>query len=236
MNVMSEFKNKYKCINCNHCFKHNTLFQLLKQKEVEFLNTNRLEVDFKAGEIICKQGTPLTHVVLLNHGLGKAYIEGHKGRNLIISLTGPYEINGGPGMYVDMRHHYSVMALVDCSVCFIDANSFKGIIRKNPIFADAFLRECSSRTLYTFNRFLILTQKNMEGRIAEAIIYLHENVYNNGKIEYLTKQDFAELTGMTKESAIRVMKDFKDEGIILEEHNTIDILNEKALRQIAANG
>jgi len=209
---------------------------MLKSKEVELLNHNRLEVDFKAGEIICKQGTPLTHVFLLNRGLGKAYIEGHKGRNLIISLTLPFEINGGPGMHVDMRHHYSIMALVDCSVCFIDANALKDIIRKNPTFADAFMKDCSSRTLYTFNRFLILTQKNMEGRIAEALMYLHENVYNKVKIEHLTKQDFAELTGMTKESAIRVLKDFKDEGLIHENHSGIEVINEKALQQIAANG
>jgi len=139
-------------------------------------------------------------------------------------------------MHVDMRHHYSIMALVDCSVCFIDANALKDIIRKNPIFADAFMKDCSSRTLYTFNRFLILTQKNMEGRIAEALMYLHENVYNKVKIEHLTKQDFAELTGMTKESAIRVLKDFKDEGLIHENHSGIEVINEKALQQIAANG
>ncbi len=233
---MNDFKNKFKCTNCKYCFEQNHLFKLLKSSELDFLNNNRLEVSFKKDEIICKQGSPLTHVVVLNRGLGKAYIEGNKNRNLIISLTLPFEINGVPGMYVDMRHHYSITALVDSSVCFIDANSIKEIVRSNPVFADAFIKECATRQLYIFHRFTVLTQKNMEGRIAEALLYLHENVYQKKKIEYLSKQDIAELTGMTKESAIRVLKEFKDEGIIYENHSGIEVVNEKNLLQIAANG
>ncbi len=233
---MTEFENKFECTNCKFCFKHNHLFRILKDKELEYLNKNRIEVNFKKDEIICKQGTPLTHVFLLNKGLGKAYIEGSKGRNLIISLTLPFEFNGGPGMYVDMRHHYSITALLDSSVCFIDAHSLKEVIRKNPVFADAFIKECATRQLFTFNRFTVLTQKNMEGRIAEALLYLHDDIYNKEKIEHLSKQDIAELTGMTKESAIRVLKELKDEGIIHENHSGIEVIDEKALHQIAANG
>ena len=139
-------------------------------------------------------------------------------------------------MYVDMRHHYSVTALVNSSVCFIDANAIKEIVRKNPVFAEAFIRECASKQLDTFNWFTVLTQKNMEGRIAEALLYLHSNVFKKEKIEHLSKQDYAELTGMTKESAIRVLKEFKDDGIIYENHSGIEVLDAKALKQIAANG
>jgi signal-transduction protein with cAMP-binding, CBS, and nucleotidyltransferase domain len=58
---MTEFINGYKCLDCQHCFKRSPLFKMLTEEELDLLNSARLEVNFKKGEIIYKQGTPLTH-------------------------------------------------------------------------------------------------------------------------------------------------------------------------------
>jgi len=228
--------NKKKCLDCRHCFRKNVLFELLTDDELETLNENRTEVSFKKGEIIYKQGSPLSHIVIISEGLGKNYIEGPRGKNLIISIVKPYEICGGPGMYVDMRHHSTLMALVDTKACFIDVNIFKDVIRLNSIFAEEFIKKFSERNLHTFGQFVTLTQKNMEGRIAEALLYLKNNVFKNGSIKHISKQEIADLTGLTKESTIRVMKDFKSELVIDEKNREIEILDEKVLQKYADLG
>jgi len=228
--------NKTTCIDCMHCFRKNVLFELLTDKELQILNDNRTEVNFKKGEIIYKQGSPLSHIVIISEGLGKNYIEGPRGKNLIISIVKPYLINGGPGMYVDMRHHSSLMALVDTKACFIDVNVFKEVIRKNAIFAEEFIRCFSQDSIHTFGQFVTLTQKNMEGRIAEALLYLKNDVFKNGSIKYIGRQEIADLTGLTKESTIRVMKEFKNECVIDEEDKEIIILNENVLQKYADLG
>lgn len=228
--------NKKKCFDCKHCFRRNVLFDLLSEEELDILNDNRTEVFFKKGEIIYKQGSPLSHIVIISEGLGKDYIEGPRGKNLILSIVQPYLINGGPGMYVDMRHHSSLMALVDTRACFIDVNVFKDVIRKNSIFAEEFIRCFSQNSIHTFGQFVTLTQKNMEGRIAEALLYLKNDVFKNGSIRYITRQEIADLTGLTKESTIRVMKEFKNECVIEEEDKEIVILNENALQKYADLG
>lgn len=228
--------NRINCVDCNHCFRKNVLFELLTDKELEILNDNRIEVKFKKGEIIYKQGSPLSHIVIISEGLGKNYIEGPRGKNLILSIVKPYLINGGPGMYVDMRHHSSLMALVDTRACFIDVNVFKEVIRKNSIFAEEFIRCFSQDSIHTFGQFVTLTQKNMEGRIAEALLYLKNVVFKNGSIKFITRQEIADLTGLTKESTIRVMKEFKNECVIDEEDKEIIILNENVLQKYADLG
>ena len=228
--------NTKKCLDCKHCFRKNVLFELLTEDELELLNNNRTEVKFKKGEIIYKQGSPLTHIVIISEGMGKNYIEGPRGKNLIISIVKPYLINGGPGMYVDMRHHSSLMALVDTKACFIDVNIFKDVIRKNSIFAEEFIRCFSEDNIHTFGQFGTLTQKNMEGRIAEALLYLKNDVFKNGSIKHITRQEIADLTGLTKESTIRVMKELKNECVIDEEDKEIIILNESVLQKYADLG
>jgi CRP/FNR family transcriptional regulator len=209
---------------------------LLTEKELDILNENRTEVAFKKGEIIYKQGSPMSHIIIISEGLGKDYIEGPRGKNLILSIVKPYVINGGPGMYVDMRHHSSLMALVDTKACFLDVNVFKDVIRKNSVFAEEFIRCFSQNSIHTFGQFVTLTQKNMEGRIAEALLYLKNDVFKNGSIKYISRQEIADLTGLTKESTIRVMKEFKNECVIDEADKEIEILNENALKKYAELG
>ncbi len=233
---MSTFINDLKCVECRHCFKRSPLFSLLNEDELDQLNNARLEVNFKKGEIIYKQGTPLTHIVIINNGFGKIYREGPDGRNLILTYTKNYDLNGGVGVFIDLRHYSSLMAVTDCGACFIEINAFKKVLKSNHIFMDAYLREFSQRVLHTYNQFAILTQKNMEGRMAESILFLKNEIFKNGSIKHVSKQDLAEYTAMTRESAIRVLKDFKDNGLIEIEDHTIHIMDQKALEQIALHG
>ena len=230
---MKDFKNNYQCFDCHHCFKKSPLFALLNDTELESLNNVRMEANYKAGEIIYKQGTPLTHLVIIHTGFGKIYIEGANTRNLLLNYTKALDINGGIGVFIDRRHHSSLMAVSECEACFIEVDAFKAVLRSNQEFMDAYLMEFSKRVQHTYHQFAVLTQKNMEGRMAEAIVYLKDDVFNNGSIRNIPKQDLAELTAMTKESAIRVLKEFKDEGLIEINGKTIHIIDKKALQQIA---
>ncbi|MDH5474807.1 MAG: Crp/Fnr family transcriptional regulator [Cyclobacteriaceae bacterium] len=209
---------------------------LLINSELESINEGRTEVVFKKGEIIYKQGTPLTHIVIIRNGLAKIYVEGSKGRNLILTYAKPYDLNGGVGVFIDERHHSSLMAISDCECCFIEISEFKSVIRSNNAFMEAYLKEYSERVLHVYHQFSVLTQKNMEGRMAESILYLKDHIFNNGAIKNVSNQDFAELTAMTRESAIRVLKEFKDDQLIEVVDQTIHVIDEKALEKITLHG
>jgi CRP/FNR family transcriptional regulator len=52
----------------------------------------------------------------------------------------------------------------------------------------------------------------------------------------ISRQDLADLSGMSKESAIRILKEFKNEGILSVDGKTLNILNPQQLRKISETG
>jgi CRP/FNR family transcriptional regulator len=218
--------------DCRNCFKQCLPFQSLTEEELEILNNASAKVPFKKGEIIYKQATPLTHMVMIHSGYGKIYIENTNERNLILCYSKPLDLNGGLGLFLDKRHHSTLMAVTDCDTCFVDIAAFNDIMRSNESFREAYLKYYAERVQHIYYQFTVLTQKNMEGRMAESLLYLEEQIFAGGSIRYLSKQDLAELTAMTKESAIRVLKGFKDEGLIEMLDHTINVMDKKTLEQI----
>lgn len=227
------FTNKNTCINCNRkC----GLFKLLKDNELQFFEDNRYEVHHKAGEIIAKQGSLSSYIISFNTGLAKIYIEGDKNKDLILGLVAPTEIVGGPGIFVDSRMHYTVSALVDSTVCLIDIETFKKTISNNGVFAEQYLSTFSKRCISIFDRFLVLTQKHMHGRVAETLLYLSEEIFNKKEFDMiLTRQELGEFTAMTKESVCRILKQFKDEEVISLKGNHLIIHDSDQLRRIVQN-
>jgi CRP/FNR family transcriptional regulator, polysaccharide utilization system transcription regulator len=222
---------------CQYCGERADIFDCLCQSELDIIDDKRIEVNFKAGELIFKQGTPNLHFLCLTEGMVKLYIEGFDNKNLIIGIVKPVEYILGPGIYVDNKHHYSAMAIEDSTACLVDANVFKSLIRTNPEFAEAFIKKVSLLSILNFEQAISLTQKQMPGRIADVLIYLREKVYEaNPFLTTLSRQDLADMSGMSKESAIRILKDFKDEGIIKVDGNHIEILNEEQLHKISHTG
>ena len=228
---------KFELVNdCKDCNCKATIFRQLSDPELELMNTNRYEVTFKAGEIMFKQGTPSPHFLCLTTGLAKIYIEGY-GKNLILGLVKPVEYIFGPGIYVDSRHHFSASAVEDSTACLVDVNAYKQIVRGNPDFAEEFIKRVSLQAIFNFDQFISLTQKQMHGRIADALFYLSENIYCKNPFKMtISRQDLADISGMSKESAIRILKEFKEEGILNVEGSSFHIVNSKQLRQISETG
>ncbi|MEI6899373.1 MAG: Crp/Fnr family transcriptional regulator [Bacteroidota bacterium] len=230
---MAKFELAHDCKDCN-C--RTSIFKRLSEPELDILNVNRFEVSFKAGEVMFKQGTPCPHFLCLTTGLAKIYIEG-LGKNLILGLVKPVEYIFGPGIYVDNRHHFSASAVEDSTACLVDVSAYKQLIRENPDFAEDFIKRVSQQSIFNFEQVISLTQKQMHGRIADALFYLSDKIYCQNPFEMnISRQDLADLSGMSKESAIRILKEFKEEGILQVEGNTFHILNQKQLKQISETG
>jgi len=223
--------------SCKYCGERADIFECLCQAEMDIIDEQRIEVNYKAGELIFKQNTPNLHFLCLTTGKVKLYIEGFDGKNLILGIVKPVEYILGPGIYVDNKHHYSAMAIEDSTACLVEAGIFKSMIRNNADFAEAFIRKVSLLSILNFEQVISLTQKQMPGRIADVLIYLNEKIYeSNPFTTTLSRQDLADMSGMSKESAIRILKDFKDEGIISVEGNHIEIINGEQLYKISQTG
>jgi len=223
--------------DCKNCKKRNNIFSLLTDEELELVDKNRYELTFNKGEIIFKQGSPLTHVACITDGLAKIYIEGLNKRNLILSFAKPVQMIGGPGMFVDYKHHFSVAAVEETTACLVDTKVVEGLFEQNKVFACDLLKRTNQVSIDSFKKFINLTQKQMHGRIADAFIFLTDEIYGrNPFLLSLSRQDLADLTAMSKENVIRVIKTFKDQGYLKVEGNLVEILDKKELIRIGETG
>jgi len=226
-----------KCKNCVECDLKSPLFSLLTIEELQSIKTDRYDVDYRAGDSIFKQGAAANNVLSLNKGKAKLYLEGIEGQNLTFKIAKQWELLGGPGLFIDNRHHYSARAIENSTVCFVNLARFKQIICSNIEFRKLFWKQVSLETVHLYNRFMSYTQKHMHGRMADAILYLSSEVYNESNTEItIGKQDLAELSGMTRDSVVRVLKRFTADKLIETNEKQIKIMNIDKLEELSRLG
>lgn len=222
------------CIICDRkaeCFKY------LSDKELALFDENKSTVHYNKGETIIKQGTEFTHVVSFNAGLAKLNVEVSPDKNVVIGIIKPSEILGGPGMFVNNRYSFSVTALTESTICLINVEVFKKMIQVNEKFAETFLSSFSSRYTEAISRLVSISHKHMNGRVAEALIYLSDKIYESDAFELpMSRQELADYTGTSKESISRLFKDFSDDKLIEVNGREIKILNKEKLFQIQLKG
>ena len=213
------------------------MFDMLNSEELQLIKDHRITLKYKAGEIIQKQGTFMSHAISVNAGLVKVYLEDEGHGNTILRIVPPTNFIGGPGIYYDQYYHFTVSAIEDSIICLIDLNIFKNILYKNREFAAAFMSDFSKRVLSTYNRLIKLTQNYLPGRMAYALLYLFEEVYESkNNLLSVSKQDLADLSAISRESSAKILREFQNEGIIRFAFNGFEILKPETLRRIRATG
>lgn len=223
--------------NCVDCVVGWKCFNVLNKDQLAFLNDNRFEATFNPGETIFKQGSPASHAVFLSAGLVKVYLEGQGNKNFLLSVTGTGQMIIGPGIYTNSRHIFSVTALNDVRACFIETKFIKDMVKENSDFAESLLKDLSYKSQKNIYKLLSMTQKKMPGRVAEILLYLADKVFESDKFTMiLSRQELAEMSGMAKESVVRILKDFADEGIISSGCPQFEILKKDKLIMICENG
>jgi CRP/FNR family transcriptional regulator len=213
------------------------MFQVLTEEELVILNKDRYSVRFHEGEVILKQGTKADYLISVVEGFAKTCIEGHNERNLILDYIKPWRLVGGPAAHIGEKHRYSVIAVQETLVCFIDVKNFMHVAALNGAFSEQVLIHCSGNYLTALERMVGLSQKQMHGRIADALIYLSKEIYNSKVIgSEISRQDMADYTSMSKDSAIRILKEFERDEIIILDGKRIEILSDERLHEISQRG
>ncbi len=226
------------CCNMS-CFVENeaNVFKPLTEKELHFLVDQKQQIKYKVKETIIKQNTSSTFVICIRDGLAKVFIEGEKGKNLIVKIIGKGDFISGGGLFNGNVQHFTISALTPVTCCLIDASKLSNLFAENNSFAIELLRNHTKQNNYLLAKMVSLTQKYMPGRVAETLLYLKDDIYKNSKFTIdLSRQELADMSNMTKESLVRILQQFKESNIIKTQGSNIEILDEGSLINISRNG
>ncbi len=230
-------ENHVKTTSCRDCKVKSCAAAVLETSEIDLVTANSRETQFRKGDIILHEGSMTSHIIYLKAGLVKEYQKGPGDTEQILQIVKKFTYLGLPSLFGDKINHYSYGALEDITVCYIDLATFTQLIRQNGNFAFEILVSVSRDSLNNFHRFMSQSQKKTYGRVADALIYFSQIIYECESFELpFTRQELADLIGISRESATRVLAKFKEDGILRMEGRTIEIVNALLLQQISKNG
>jgi CRP/FNR family transcriptional regulator len=220
-----------------HCDITAPCFAYLAENEVEFIKKSKTMVVFRKGENLCKQGAFASYILFIVEGVVKQYIEAgvSKSHNLRIYKTG--EFIGLSAIYNENRFNYSASALTDTKVYLIEKEIMLHVLESNALFATKIMKNYCRQNNFLFTALQNIIYKQMNGRMADALLYLDEETYNGISIfPLLSRRDIAEFAGTSTESAVKILKSFERDEIIRLEEKGIQIINKEKLEDISRKG
>ncbi|MEX0986672.1 MAG: Crp/Fnr family transcriptional regulator [Bacteroidales bacterium] len=224
-------------IRCSSCNIGSCAIYTLTTTELRNMESETHQTSFRRGEILRKQETPLNSVIYLRSGYVKEFIMHDRIADQVIQLIKPRSYIGLQGLCTNTASVFTYQAITDAEVCFIEKETFSKIIRGNGNFAREILIALSHESISNQKRFLSLNQTQIFGKVAGLLIYLSEEVYENGNFELqLKRAELAQMVGSTRESVTRALKWFHNEKIIQLEKNMVRLEQKERLLEIAKRG
>jgi len=212
-------------------------FQLLGFTDLQIINAKKKQVTFFKDETVFKQGSFASHVLIVNQGLVRVYLQTNKNKQINIRLAKKGDLIAFSSIFGKDTYLYSAIALKESDICVIDKQALKELLLKNPDFA----MEINSKNCYNENRYIDIIQnisyKHMRGKLASALLYLSSEKFNDENVyEYLTRQNIADFASISVESAVKFIKEFEKENIISLDGKKIRIEDKKLLEEINLRG
>lgn len=224
-------------VHCSDCSEKSCAAAVLGPSELELINQNSMEADFRKGDIIVHEGSLNSNIIYLKSGLVKEYVKTSDDKEQILQIIKKFSYLGLQSLFGDKVNHYSYAALENIKVCYIDVGLFNRLIRENGDFAYQILVSVSRDSLNNFHRFMSQSQKKTYGKVADAILYFARIIYENQDFELpFTRQELADLIGISRESATRVLLKLREDDILGLTDRHVTIKNLDVLQQISRNG
>ncbi len=221
---------------CKSCPFNEKATATLSACSFDELNANHAVVDFKKGSTIIKQGNFSTNVAFLRTGMAKVHITGPYHEQIVKLVKAPTYL-GLPTTFGNKINQYSVTAISDVDVCFIDINVFRNLLKENEAFSYEIILELCKNELESFRRCANRTQKMIRGNLADALLDFTDKIYNNDSFTLpISQSELANLVDTSRESVSRVLTEFDKDGIISMKGKLIKVLNKKSLQLISQNG
>lgn len=221
---------------CQSCIFNSKIASLLRTEDFLRLGENHLVLRFQRGDTIVKQGTYSTNVVFLRKGVVKLHLAGPHYEQIVRLVKAPTYL-GLPTTFGDKINQYSITAIVDTEVCFIDIKTFEGILNSNSTFSKEIILDLCRNELDSFSRCANRTQKQARGNLASFLLELSAQIFDSNTFELpLTQTEIGNLIDSTRESVNRILSEFHADGLIFLEGKKITILNQDVLNLVSKNG
>ncbi len=198
------------------------LKDLCKDKKVKLLK--------KKTEIFSEGDLP-QWLYFIKSGNVKAYLTNNDGKELITSLYKSGDFFGYEPILENTVYKESAMSMEAAELVQIPRYDFITLLHAQPDVSRAFIGLLCKKVAEKETQLLQLAYNSVRQRTAEALLKLYELKSENDTI-IAPREELANLVGTATESVIRVLSDFRDEGLIDISSSRIKIVNRAGLEKV----
>lgn len=194
--------------------------------------------EFKAGDYIALEGDQNVSGFALITGRLAMLKTSTSGKDLIVELIPPGDTFGLIAAMDNSPYSVTVRAQLDSRVLWIPRTLVLRVLDQHPELARKFFQDVFDRLRKAQDISRALAHDRVEVRIASALAALVPrfvgSIKNTDLKIRMTRQELAELTGASTETAIRMTKAMERDGLLdLSQPSHVRILDLEGLREMA---
>jgi DNA-binding response OmpR family regulator len=186
---------------------------------------------FKKKADVFSEGDSPVHVFMVISGNIKTFKSHPDGKELIVNIYKANDYFGFESILENSAYTESAVAMEDSELIIIPRRDFLALIHSSSEISRTFISLLCKTIKEKENQLLNLAYNSVRQRTAEALLKVFRLKDPEKKLS-VSRDDLAKMVGTASESVIRVLSDFKDEGLINIETGKIIILNPEKLEKV----
>jgi CRP/FNR family transcriptional regulator, polysaccharide utilization system transcription regulator len=233
---MAYQKNQLSCHSCEG--RKHGVFCNLSSKGVEDLNTDKIANLYKKDQNLFVEGNPPFGIHCIHSGKIKITKTSRSGKETIIRLAGAGEILGHRSLFSHTPYMATATVLEDSIVCFVSKAMILKLVKEDPLLSMDIMSSISRQMGAAEERIASLSNKSQKERFAEMLLLLNE-AYGTTEGELrklnikLTREEMGSMIGAASENVIRLITEFKKEGLVSEVDKYLYLLDIEKIEQKA---
>lgn len=184
-------------------------------------------------DLIYSEGQIPRWLFFVVSGRVKAYRTNDFGKELITKVYGSGEFLGVIPLLQNGKYPESAMALETCDIRLIPKEDFQKLVFSHKEVSANMIKLLARQLEETESHLLHLAYDAVRQKVAGALLSISDRFTEQGVTRIaLLREDLAGIAGIAKETLIRTLSEFKDEGIVEMDGNDIVIKYLAALKKV----
>lgn len=208
-----EWKGRADCAHC--AIRSMMLFSPLPPASFTHLLHPIDNMRYAPGSLLYAEDEPGRHVFSIRRGLVKLLCQGADGSQRIVRLLGKGAVVGLELLDQGVNYHHSAITVQEVDLCAIPVSTLRDLEEHHPGLCDRVRQQLQYQVERADHWIKQLNTGTARMRIAHLLLMLMEIAADrNGDIELLPRDDIAAAVGVTKETASRIVADFRRQELL----------------------
>lgn len=202
---------------------------------LEELREGRNTNTYKKKQLVYSKGNHPAYLYFINKGRVKTSLHNEEGKEIITRVYGPGEFLGYKTLLENKVYDDEAEAIEPTELALIPRGEFESLAYSNMDVVRKFIQLLTTNLSENEHHLLGMAYNSLRKRVADALIYLHGKCSSMGELNPgldIGRDNIAAIAGVAKESLIRTLGDFRDEGCIDIQNGAIYIRDIRKLERM----